>query len=138
MRASLATSEMESSTCSQLTADSRRKPYVSVYVLKSSMNCVSVLFCSILHTVGFAVAAENTGRKEKGGEKNESQKQDNKKSQERQTGGKRGGGGEVWRGSVRHTNPYLKRWRLIWLPQQSLHSGNDGLWEGEKRRKAIM
>lgn len=29
----------------------------------------------------------------------------------------------------RYTNPYLKRWRLIELTQQSQHSGNDGLCE---------
>ena len=68
---------------------------------------------------------QKNGRKE-----NESQKQDSNKSQERQTEGKGGGGGEVLRGSARHTNLYLKRWRLIPLPQHSgQHSGNDGLWD---------
>lgn len=81
----------------------------------------------------FCCDGKKKGRKEK-----ESEKQDNKKSLEKQTGGKRGGSGEVQRGSARHTNPYLKRWRLIQLPQQSQHFGNDGLWEGERRQEAMI
>ena len=53
-------------------------------------------------------------------------RQDNKKSLEKQTEGKgRGRRG----GSARHTNLYLKRRRLIQLPQPSQHFGSDGLWE---------
>lgn len=44
--------------------------------------------------------------------------------------------GAAGRCSVRHTNPYSKRWRHEQLPQQSQHSGNDGLWEVEGRQKA--
>lgn len=61
-----------------------------------------------------------------------------KKAKKGKLKGKREGSGGVERGSVRHTNPYLKRWRLIQLPQQSQHSGKDGLWEVEGRQNAII
>lgn len=71
------------------------------------------------------------GNKQEGGK--ESQKRDNKKAKKGKLKEKEGAAGRC---SVRHTNPYLKRWRLEQLPQQSQYSGNDGLWEVEGRQKA--
>lgn len=82
-------------------------------------------FCSILSAF-VLLWWQKTGRKE-----SESQKRDNKKAKKGKLKGKRGG-------SVRHTNPYLQRWRLIQLSQQRQHSGNYGLWEVEGRQKAII
>lgn len=117
-------SEMESSTCSQLTAGSERKTlHKRLYLSPTQiMHLYSMLRAVVL------LWWQQTGRKDC------LQSETIKKPRKPNWRKKRG----QWGGSVRHTNPYLKRWRLIQLPQQSQHSGNDGLWEVEGRQKAII
>lgn len=57
-----------------------------------------------------------------------------KKTQKPQTDKLEGKEGE----RERYTNPYLKRWRLVELAQESQHSGNDGLCEKKGRQRAII
>lgn len=110
------------------TLGSKRKP------LHKHLYLFACFYSIIFYVPSFCCG----GNKREGRRKKKAQKQNDKKAKKSKLREKGGGSGEVQRGSVRHTNPYLKRWRLIQLPQLSQRSGNDGLWEGEGIQKAII
>lgn len=120
-----AQSEMESSTCREQTPGSKRTADISAH-----KHATSIIYLNYFLFIVVLLWWTKKGRKRL--------QIKTIKSLEKQTEGKGGGSREVQRGSVRHTNPYFKRWRLIQLRQQSQHSGNDGLWEGEERQKAMI
>lgn len=96
----------------------------NMQVSKAAIQSLTSFIWTFKYLGLFLLRWQKKKKKHRGRKETESWARDNKKPRKVQK--KRGQSGS----SARHTNPYLKKWKLLQRPQLNQHCGDDGL-EGE-------